>query len=287
MQTNPIDTYFQEADELLADIEATALSMTADPAGGEAVNQIFRAFHTIKGSGAMFGCDDVANFTHHVETLLDQVREGVVPVSDELSNVILAAADQIKLLLQVAQGGRPVDGDGAAALLDRVHCLSAAAEMSAPVAVETQAATQLPAHQALPQVWNISFRPNPTFLCRGGNPALLFRDLRKLGESVIEGHSEELPALAELQTDVCYLWWKIQLTTAVDSACIRDVFLFVEDGSQLTIEQAVEQPGAPASPQPVPSASRPRGMRRSVPPARKLCPGKPPSGCRHRDSTAW
>src|ERR1035441_1157614 len=157
MQTNPIDTYFQEADELLADIEATALSMTADPAGGEAVNQIFRAFHTIKGSGAMFGCDDVANFTHHVETLLDQVREGVVPVSDELSNVILAAADQIKLLLQVAQGGRPVDGDGAAALLDRVHCLSAAAEMSAPVAVETQAATQLPAHQALPQVWNISF----------------------------------------------------------------------------------------------------------------------------------
>ena len=51
------------------------LIMTAERNGGEAVNQIFRAFHTIKGSGAMFGFDEVAAFTHHIETLLDQVRE--------------------------------------------------------------------------------------------------------------------------------------------------------------------------------------------------------------------
>src|SRR5580704_17148740 len=109
MQSNPADTFLQEADDLLAAIEAAALSLTADQADSEAINQIFRAFHTIKGSGAMFGFDDVAAFTHHVETLLDQVRDGLVPVSDQLSNVILAAADQIKLLLAAAQGGDPVD----------------------------------------------------------------------------------------------------------------------------------------------------------------------------------
>ena len=121
MQPNPVDTYLQEADDLLAEIEAAALSLTGDRSGTEAVNQIFRGFHTIKGSGAMFGFNDVAAFTHHVETLLDQVRDGLVPVSEQLSNVILAAADQIKLLLQAAQGGDPVNTISQAALLEKLN----------------------------------------------------------------------------------------------------------------------------------------------------------------------
>jgi len=60
MQANPVDTFLQEADDALAEIEATALSLSGDSSGGDAVNQIFRAFHTIKGSGSMFGFDDVA-----------------------------------------------------------------------------------------------------------------------------------------------------------------------------------------------------------------------------------
>jgi two-component system chemotaxis sensor kinase CheA len=104
MESNPVDTFLKEADDLLAEIEAAALSMSLDHGGGEVVNQIFRAFHTIKGSGAMFGFEELASFTHHVETLLDRVREGIVPVSEPLSNVILAATDDIKALLQAAQG---------------------------------------------------------------------------------------------------------------------------------------------------------------------------------------
>jgi two-component system chemotaxis sensor kinase CheA len=244
MQANPVDTFLQEADDLLAEIEATALSMTVDPAGGETVNQIFRAFHTIKGSGAMFGFDGVAAFTHHVETLLDQVREGVVPVSDELTNVILAAADQIKLLVQAAQGGDPVNGILQAQLLDRVRQLS-------PPAGESNIAAGGPAaftEETPAQVWNICFRPDPAMLSRGGNPVLLFRDLKKLGECVIKGHADRLPALAELQFDVCYLWWTIQLTAAVDIDAIRDVFLFVEDGSELRIEPAEDSAGRLSAP---------------------------------------
>jgi two-component system chemotaxis sensor kinase CheA len=215
MQANLVETFLQEADEALAEIEATALSMASDPAGREAVNQIFRAFHTIKGSGAMFGFDEVAAFTHHVETLLDKVREGAVAVSDELTNVILAAADHIKLLLQAAHGAEPVNAAVQAALLEKV------CELSAPAA-----------HK----VWNIVFRPDPSLLSRGGNPFLLFRHLKTLGECIIEGHTDRLPPLAEMQTDVCYLWWTIRLTGTASSDAIRDVFLFVEDGSELRIE---------------------------------------------------
>jgi len=191
MQANPVDTFLQEADDSLAEIEATALSLIG-----------FRAFHTIKGSGSMFGFDDVAAFTHHVETLLDQVREGTVRVSVELTNVILAAADQIKLLLQAAQGGSPVNAPSQEALLARVRQLSKPAREFVIVAEESPASEDHTPEDRI-KVWNIHFRPDPSMLSRGGNPVLLFRDLRKLGECVIEGHADDLPALAEMQTDVC------------------------------------------------------------------------------------
>ncbi|MEO8660722.1 MAG: chemotaxis protein CheA, partial [Bryobacteraceae bacterium] len=231
MAANPVDTFLNEADDLLLEIEAAALSLTADPTG-DAVNRVFRAFHTIKGSGAMFGFDAVAAFTHHVESLLDQVREGLVKVSDDLANLILAAADQIKLMLLAAQGGPPVDSASQAALLETVASLSSG---HAPAAVGA-ASPQVPSAAAEEKLWNIVFRPDPALLSRGGNPVLLFRDLKKLGSCRIEGSLDRLPSLDEMQTEVCYLAWTIELTTIADAAAIRDVFLFVEDGSELRIE---------------------------------------------------
>jgi two-component system chemotaxis sensor kinase CheA len=180
----------------------------------------------------MFGFDEVSSFTHHVETLLDQVREGAVPVSSDLTDLILASADHIKLLLRDPRNG--ASGGAQAELLERVHRLSkpspAAPGAASPLA--TAAATKR---------WRIFFRPDPGLLARGGNPALLFRDLRKLGACEIEAHTDALPDLAEMQPDVCYLAWTILLDAAVDSDAIRDVFLFVEDGSELRIEAVHEE----------------------------------------------
>ena len=105
MQYNPIETFLQEAEELLADIEQSALTLGAGEQSEETINQLFRAFHTIKGSGAMFGLDAVAGFTHHVESLLDRVRDGAVPVSPTLADLVLKARDHIKILLGAARGG--------------------------------------------------------------------------------------------------------------------------------------------------------------------------------------
>src|SRR5688572_20360836 len=92
-------TFLQEAEELLRQIEAAALELEARPHDADLVNQLFRAFHTIKGSGAMFGFGAVVSFTHHVETTLDHVREGRVAVSPELVSLVLAAKDHIGELL--------------------------------------------------------------------------------------------------------------------------------------------------------------------------------------------
>jgi two-component system, chemotaxis family, sensor kinase CheA len=239
MEYNPVQTFLAEADELLSNIEQSALSLDGDESPAEAINQLFRAFHTIKGSGAMCGLLQVSAFTHHVETLLDRVREGAVAVSPELSDLVLAAADQIKLLLAAEQGGRPVAAESNQRLIDRISELSDAAvrpnrpPASLPNSEECEG-------EGKERTWEIRFHPNPSLLACGSNPILLFRDLGKLGQCEIVGHTETVPALDQMQPDVCYVWWSITLQGTADANAIRDVFLFVEDGSKLEIEMLPE-----------------------------------------------
>jgi two-component system chemotaxis sensor kinase CheA len=233
---NPVDTYLQEADDLLAEIESSALTLSEDSADPETVNRIFRAFHTIKGSGSMFGFADVASFTHHVETLLDLVRGGLVTVSDELSNVILGATDQIRLLLSTAQAGKAADPSLQTALLERVRRLSAPSSGSPIIAPKSSADTS----ETALSVWNIHFRPDPAILSRGTSPLLLFRDLKQLGVCSIVANIDRVPLLAVMDAEACYLSWTIRLSGDTNLAAIRDVFLFVEDGSDLRIDPASE-----------------------------------------------
>lgn len=111
MAYNPVETYLQEADELLAQIESSALSLETGAATGETIDELFRAFHTLKGSGAMCGLEAVAGFTHHVENLLDRVRTGAILVSPALASLTLKASDHIKTLLAADQDAPPVAGD--------------------------------------------------------------------------------------------------------------------------------------------------------------------------------
>ena len=99
---HPNQTFLDEAGDLLSRIEDIALGLTPAQEVGETIHQLFRAFHTLKGSGAMFGFEAVAEFTHHVETVLDQVRGGMVPISEALITLILRSKDHIKSLLEAA-----------------------------------------------------------------------------------------------------------------------------------------------------------------------------------------
>jgi two-component system chemotaxis sensor kinase CheA len=250
-QPNPVDTFLQEADELLAEIESAALSLSPASSDSEDLHRIFRAFHTIKGSGAMFGFDDAAGFTHHVESLLDQVREGLIPVSSELSSIILASTDCIKSLLQSAQGQGVADSAAQSALLERVHALSATAGLAHALPAAPAGA---PVAGSAPR-WNIRFRPDPALLSRGCSFPLLFRDLKKLGPCVLEAHTDAIPPLAELTTNACHLWWTAELTADVTESVIRDVFMFVEDGSDLTVEPAKPETAAPILVTAIPAAA--------------------------------
>ena len=97
-----LETFRQEADELLGEIEAVILLIEENPEDDDAINRLFRSVHTLKGSGGMFGLTEIANFSHSLESVLDKVRAKKLPISRELIDLTLSYRDQVGLMLQSA-----------------------------------------------------------------------------------------------------------------------------------------------------------------------------------------
>jgi two-component system chemotaxis sensor kinase CheA len=102
-----IEVFIVEAHDLLVEIDQAALSLQLAGPSQETVNQLFRAFHTIKGSAGVCGLDGIVEFTHHVENLLDLVRDGKIPFSPKLVDLVLRSEDQIAAMLAAEQGDPP------------------------------------------------------------------------------------------------------------------------------------------------------------------------------------
>jgi len=221
MEYNPVATFLLEAEELLAEIEQSALGIETEGA----IHHLFRAFHTIKGSGAMCGLDAVARFTHHVESLLDKARDGSVPASPELGRLVLKSRDHIRALLDSELGGAVASSESGEQLVALIEAFAGSDS------------TAMDRHTPAEQSWRIRFRPNPGLLACGGNPLALLNELRSLGPCEVIAGTDAIPALDAIQPDVCYLSWTITLRSGCGENAIRDVFIFVEDGSQLEIER--------------------------------------------------
>ena len=241
-----IDKYKQafqeEAREIVLELESALLELNERREDSELVGRVFRALHTIKGSGAMFGFDTLAAFTHHIENAFDLVRNSRLTVTPDLISLSLAAVDQIKAMLDESAGRGHADPATSAQLLEKVRALTGAVET--PQEKKPEVAGE-PALQAGPaRDWEISFLPGPDLLRSGSNPLLLFRELRQLGTVQITADTSAIPPLSELDPLRCYISWKMVLTTAAECDEIRDVFIFVEDSCELTIEPCATEAGA-------------------------------------------
>ncbi len=225
---DPTAAFRIEAGELLEQVEQGLLDLEHRLDDMNLVNAVFRGLHTLKGSGAMFGFDALAAFTHHCESAFDRVRKGDVRATPELVSVILSAADHMRAL---------VDGDAPAAhgqaILDRLAAaVDAAAGISAPVA----------AAAPRKQGWTLSFRLPPDAMANGTSPLALLDELRELGEATIVATFDTLPALDDLNPGHCFVGWNCTLVGDISREAIEDVFLFVMDDMDITITPlAVEQ----------------------------------------------
>ncbi len=232
------EVYKEEANELLADIEVSLLELEETPDDPELIGRVFRALHTIKGSGAMAGFDDIADFAHEIETIFDRVRDGNLPVTKDLVSLALSARDQIKMMLDASGTGERID-------TFRLKGLVAAFRELLPESSEAPEADGMaepsePAGKDETEgndtTYRIRFRPKMDIFKDGTNPILLLNELRELGPCNVLAQTDDIPFLENFDPEACYTYWDIILTTSKGTNAIRDVFIFVEQNCQLNIE---------------------------------------------------
>ena len=220
--TDSTATFRQEAQELLEVLEQALLDLEHAPGDGDLIDSAFRALHTIKGSGAMFGFDALAGFTHHVETAFDLVRKGQVIASQELIAVTLAAKDRMRLLIERPEAADAAQGEEILQNLKRIVEAS-----SGPPSEATEAPAAV--------TWRIQFRLAENAMAMGTNPLLLLDELRGLGDATVTALTDAIPPLDELVPTDCHVGWDVVLTTVQPRTSIEDVFVFVADDMDLKI----------------------------------------------------
>jgi two-component system chemotaxis sensor kinase CheA len=227
---DPIETFRQEAQELLEDIEQGLLDLAHRPGDRDLVDAVFRGLHTLKGSGAMFGFDALAAFTHHCETAFDRVRKGEVAATPELVGAVLAAQDHMRALAE----GRPASEATGEALLAELHRVVESAGDPAPSAAA-------PAAPSL-NTWRVTFSLPADALVNGTRPLPLLDELRELGDCTVVAVTDAVPDFDVLVATECHLAWDVTLVTKHGRDAIEDVFIFVIDDMTLDIQEISAAP---------------------------------------------
>jgi two-component system chemotaxis sensor kinase CheA len=237
---DPTEVFRQEASELFEVLEGALLDLGQRPDDRELVDSAFRALHTIKGSGAMFGFDKVASFTHEFETAFDRVRKGEIKPTQELISVALAAKDYIRALIEDPQSTDDIIGDG---ILDDLKRFVSSDQPAAPVAEIAEAPPLAPV-ESKQAGWHLYLEFESHILRNGSNPLDLLEDLCKLGPCFVVPVTDGIPFLDEMEPEDCYLKWDVKLHAACDKDAIDDVFMFVSDEMKLTLSplEHVEAP---------------------------------------------
>jgi two-component system chemotaxis sensor kinase CheA len=120
--------FVTESQDLIASAEAALLKLETDPEDMEAVNTVFRAFHTIKGTSAFLGLDSITKLAHEAENFLSRIRNKEIRCTGGYADLAFRSSDMLKDLIKIVQdalGGEPmVTPDG----LDDLMALLAAPE---------------------------------------------------------------------------------------------------------------------------------------------------------------
>jgi two-component system chemotaxis sensor kinase CheA len=241
-----LHTFIAESRELLDDMEDALLKLGGADDRAESINAIFRAAHTIKGSAGLFGLDGVVTFTHLLESLLDEVRAGVIALDEPLVTLLLSCGDHIAALVTAVEAGRDTDGPElaapGAALADRLR--ERLGTTQAAPAPSQEGDTGPSAEPELRRLgdsggadhWHISLRFGPSVLRNGMDPLSFLRYLGTLGRIVhVATLADTLPALDALDPEICSLGFEIAFESAASKATIENVFEFVLDDCQLHI----------------------------------------------------
>ena len=229
--------FFTEARQLLAEVESYVLQLEQNPQDTEVLNAAFRAAHTIKGSAGVFGLMVITHFVHHLETVLDRVRNAEIAFDANMSTLVLECRDHISELVDCIEAGgdaehvspdMAVSQAGLTARLKTYLLQEDAPAVQAPVKPLVETNSQ--------QTWHVSVRLGRSTLCDGFDPAPIFSYMDSYGElQAVIPVLDALPSFADLDSEACYLGFELRFVTDKGQAGIEDAFEFLTEESKVRI----------------------------------------------------
>lgn len=276
--------FFEESFEGLDAMESGLLNLDMGDVDADEINTIFRAAHSIKGGSGTFGFTAVSDFTHVMETLLDEMRDGRRKVTQQAVDVLLGSVDCLREMLKAIQDGGEIDQQSVSkhqmALDSELNGASTAEPMQLPAQHETVGSVAITSSQPFgsEQIsgWTIAFSPHLSLLKTGNDPVRMFRELATLGDLTVTADLRGLPDIYQLDPEECHLSWKLDLEGNVPASEVDEIFDWVEDDCDLakqpifpdqafthaspvsnppTVENAKPAEIAPVSSQPVTAAT--------------------------------
>ncbi|MGF1752659.1 chemotaxis protein CheA [Vibrio makurazakiensis] len=238
--------FYEECRENLEVLEEVLLELDPTSVDIEIINTIFRAAHSIKGGAATFNLFDISEFTHSVEAYLDLVRNAELHLTKESVDVLLRSCDCIKNMLEGHESNLAVDEDFKASvnvelklLLERPGTANETPPESWPQQTESEALESNDDSADIP--WSVSFVPHSEIFFSGNDPLRIIREVRELdANAVIQCDTPELPDLNEIEPELCYLSWSFTLAANIDEQDIIEIFEWVEDECDLTIQKKTD-----------------------------------------------
>ena len=231
--------FIEESIEGLDVMESALMDLDPPNIDDEKINTIFRSAHSIKGGSATFGFTAIAEFTHVLETLLDQVRSGTRSMVESDVNLLLKSVDCMRELLSTIEDGVSKFTPDAIALKRsferRLNDDSAdeTKDEEAAQSVEVDASNVL-------RTWLIRFVASEDLLKTGNDPGKMFQALTQLGDMEVVMREQNMPRFRHFDPESLYLSWDITLSSGCDENEIRQHFEWVEDECDINIEQNVD-----------------------------------------------
>lgn len=245
------ETFFQECEEQLAELESGLLAMEGGDQDPETINAVFRAVHSIKGGAGAFQLEALIRFAHVFETALDEMRSGRVAITPDVLKTMLRAADVLADLVRAAHDGSEVEHPLAAGLVDELKAMSGQAADEdeteedwgdfefKPMSAVVDDAPAAPGQSA----FLVKFKPRADLYAKANEAALLLRELARLGQTVVEIDAHDVPALPDIDPEASYLAWTITITGDTDEIAIREVFEWVDGDCELEITKQGAEAG--------------------------------------------
>jgi two-component system chemotaxis sensor kinase CheA len=250
------EIFLEESLEGLDTMETGLLGLETGEADSEIMNDIFRAAHSIKGGAGTFGFMDVSEFTHGVETLLDEMRAGDRDVTADAVQLLLRSVDRLRAMMDEIQTNGQVDTSQNEELEKEIMQMleSADENVSSTSTEDKENSNQSSAIElidvkdvegATPEKqgdsrWIIEFSPHLHMLQNGNDPIRIFNELRKLGELSVVANTDDVPVVDALIPENCYVSWNLTLVGSISAEQIYEVFDWVLEDCDLQIEEELQ-----------------------------------------------